>query len=68
MTMGYIEQNAVREIILTLNEDDRENIKELFCDCYCKFTDEYFAMYKDTDEAQENLMREKCEMCPLNKI
>lgn len=66
--MGYTDQEIVGDIIATVNADDRENIKELFCECYCKFTDEYMAMYKDVDEAQDNLMREKCEMCPLNKI
>ena len=66
--MGYLEQKAVCEIIATLHSDDRENIKQLFCECYCKFTDEYMAMYKDVDEAMENLMREKCEMCPLNEV
>ena len=68
MTMGYTEQQVVGEIIATLPADDRANIKELFCDCYCKFPEEYLAMYKDVDDAQENLMREKCEMCPLNKL
>ena len=41
---------------------------EMICDCYCKFPDEYRSMYKDVDVANENLMREKCEMCPLMKL
>lgn len=45
-----------------------ETAKELICDCYCKFPEEYRSMYKDVDDAQDNLEREKCEMCPLNKL
>ena len=66
--MGYTDQKIVGDIIATVHEDDRENIKELFCQCYCRYTEEYYGFYKDVDEAQDNLMREKCEMCPLNKI
>ena len=42
--------------------------QDKICECYCKFPDEYRSMYKDVDEAQENLEREKCDMCPLNKL
>ena len=66
--MGYTDQKIVGDIIATVHEDDRENIKELFCECYCRYTEEYRSFYKDVDEAMDNLMREKCEMCPLNKI
>ena len=66
--MGYTDQKIVGDIIATVHEDDRENIKELFCECYCRYKEEYYGFYKDVDEAQDNLMREKCEMCPLNKI
>lgn len=66
--MGYTDQKIVGDIIATVNADDRENIKELFCQRYCRYTEEYHSFYKDVDEAMDNLMREKCEMCPLNKI
>ena len=45
-----------------------ENVQDVMCDCYCKFPEEYYAMYKDVDEADENLRREKCEMCPLEGL
>ena len=45
-----------------------DKIKDLICDCYCKFPEEYRAMYKDIDEADENLDREKCSMCPLMNL
>ena len=55
----------------TLVEQARNKIldtQDLFCDCYCKFPEEYFSMYKDADDALENLLREKCETCPINKL
>lgn len=64
----YLRQEIVGEIIATLPKDDMENIKELFCDCYCKFPEEYLGMYKNPDRAFEEMDREKCSMCPLNKI
>lgn len=45
-----------------------EKTKDIICECYCKFPEEYRSMYKDVDEAQDNLEREKCDMCPLNKL
>ena len=64
----YLKQEVVGEIVTTLNTDDRENIKQLFCDCYCQFPEEYLSMYKDPDVAFDEMDREKCSMCPLNKI
>ena len=61
-------KQALSGIIATLHEDDREKIKELFCECYCKFNEEYLSMYKEPDRAFEELDREKCNYCPLNKI
>ena len=66
--MGYTDQKIVGDIIATVHEDDRENIKELFCECYCKFNEEYLSVYKEPDRAFEELDREKCSYCPLNKI
>lgn len=45
-----------------------EKMKELLCECYCKFPDEYRAMYHDPTEAQENMDREKCNYCPLMNL
>lgn len=45
-----------------------EPLKGLFCECYCKFPEEYYGMYKDVDEAQGNLEREKCDMCPIEQM
>ena len=64
----YSKQEVVGEIITTLPNDDKENIKQLFCDCYCQFPEEYLGMYKDPDVAWDNLDREKCSMCPLEKL
>lgn len=55
----------------TLVEQSRNKIidmQDLFCDCYCKFPDEYYSMYKDVDDALENLLHEKCDMCPIAKL
>ena len=41
---------------------------EEMCDNYCKFPDQYYAKYKDSDEAIDMLLKEKCEDCPLSKI
>ena len=66
--MGYTDQKIVGDIIATLHEDDRENIKELFCECYCKFSEEFLAMFKDPDVALAEMERQRCNYCPLNKL
>ena len=77
--MSYIESalkqtkdaksTLVRAIESLKNLDDQLDYAiDTICGCYCKFPDEYRSMYKDVDESQENLMREKCEMCPLNNL
>ena len=63
-----------REILKSTYDILREKAKQIaeatdiICECYCKFPEEYRSMYKDVDEAQDNLEREKCDMCPLNKL
>ena len=66
--MGYTDQQIVGDIIATLHEDDREKIKALFCECYCKFNEEYLSMFKDPDVAFAEMERQRCNYCPLNKI
>ena len=66
--MGYTDQKIVGDIIATVNADDRENIKELFCQCYCRYEIEYLEMYKDPDEAFREMEIQKCNVCPLNKL
>ena len=66
--MGYTDQKMVGHIIATANDDDRENIKELFCQCYCKFNEEFLAMFKDPDVAFAEMEWQRCNYCPLNKI
>lgn len=43
-------------------------VQDIMCECYCKFPDEYRAMYHDPTEAQENMDREKCNYCPLMNL
>ena len=66
--MGYTDQQIVGDIIATVHEDDREKIKELFCECYCRFETEFLEMYKDPDVALAEMERQRCNYCPLNKI
>ena len=59
-----------RDIYGFLLDIDLELMKaqERICECYCKFPDEYMAMYHDPTEAQENMDREKCNYCPLMNL
>ena len=45
-----------------------EEIKEEMCDKYCKFTELSLETHKDPDEANEWLMRQYCENCPLTRL
>lgn len=56
---------AETQSLFSIHEKELENVQYLICECYCKFPEEYLGMYKDVDEAFENLGREKCSMCPL---
>ena len=49
-------------------EMQRAKVQDIMCECYCKFPDEYMAMYHDPTEAQENMDREKCNYCPLMNL
>lgn len=42
---------------------------ETVCDKYCKFPEEYSRKFGgDEDKALEELCKEKCESCVLNKL
>lgn len=44
-----------------------EVIKDI-CDKYCKFPEKYGAKYPDKEEAEEKMMCEQCDKCPLNRL
>lgn len=44
-----------------------EVIKDI-CDKYCKFPEKYGAKYLDKEEAEEKMMCEQCDKCPLNRL
>lgn len=58
----------ITEFVKSMQAKLTEDMKERICLGYCKYPDEYRSFYKDIDEAEENMMREKCEMCPLNNL
>ena len=45
-----------------------EDVKQKICDDYCKFPDECLAKYSDLDIADDELYRQYCENCPLNRL
>lgn len=45
-----------------------EDVKEQICDDYCKYTEQYRACFKDPDEAQQRLMADMCEYCPMCRL
>ena len=45
-----------------------EAVKEQICRDYCKHTEAYLATYKDLDEANEKLLADMCNFCPLCRL
>lgn len=45
-----------------------EAIKEQICRDYCKNTEAYLSTYKDPDEAEEKLLADMCNFCPLCRL
>ena len=45
-----------------------EAVKEQICRDYCKHTEAYLATYKDPDEAQEKLLADICQYCPMREL
>lgn len=43
-------------------------VREKICDEYCKYTEQYLACYKDPDEAQEKLLADICQYCPMREL
>jgi len=58
-----------------MNEDSKlsvtdiiQEVKDSICNSYCKWFDNYCGVYKDVEEAEEHLLSEKCDGCPLNRL
>ena len=45
-----------------------EAVKEQICRDYCKHTEAYLATYKDPDEAEEKLLADICQYCPMREL
>ena len=43
-------------------------VREKLCDDYCKYTEQYLGCYKDPDEAQERLLADICQYCPMREL
>lgn len=43
-------------------------VREKICDDYCKYTEQYLGCYKDPDEAQEKLLADMCQYCPMREL
>lgn len=44
------------------------NVTDQICEHYCKWPDYYQNTYKDIEDAEEKMLSEKCDSCPLNQI
>lgn len=55
------------KIDMTITEQ-LQSMVDTFCDCYCKYPDEYRGKIKDVDEAQETMQHEVCERCPFMEL
>lgn len=45
-----------------------EDIKENICDNYCKYPEQYQMKNEDSEEAYEQMLRDRYEECPLNRL
>ena len=43
-------------------------VREKICDEDCKYTEQYLGCYKDPDEAQERLLADICQYCPMREL
>ena len=43
-------------------------VREKICDEVCKYTEQYLGCYKDPDEAQERLLADICQYCPMREL
>ena len=57
----------VNKLDMTIGEQ-MEAIKEDICRDYCKHTEAYLSTYKDPDEAEEKLLADMCNFCPLTRL
>ena len=44
------------------------DVVNAICTDYCKFPEKVYTEHKDVDAADDILMKEHCENCPLNKL
>ena len=47
---------------------DIEKIIEKMCDNYCKYPAIYNSIHSDPDEANDRMLRDVCENCPLDHL
>ena len=45
-----------------------EDVKEKIFEDYCKYTEEYLSHFEDPDDAQERMLADKCQFCPLCRL
>lgn len=45
--------------------DTLQYVSEQMCTNYCNWRDKYQAEYSDVYEAEEKMMKEQCDHCPL---
>ena len=43
-------------------------VKEEICDDYCLWPHDYMMCFEDPEDAHEAMLRERCEVCPLNNF
>lgn len=60
-------QRRVNKSEMTIAEQV-EAAREQICSRYCKYTEAYLGKYKDVDEAQERLLADMCNFCPLCRL
>lgn len=51
-----------------MRDMSNEEIKQAICDDYCRFREEALYKHKDPDEAEEWLLDNYCEDCPLGRL
>lgn len=56
-----------KESMPTVSELMQEIVDDI-CDNYCKWWDYYCKSYKDVEDAEEHLLSDHCDNCPLNRL
>lgn len=61
-------RRRANKLNMTITEQISQ-VKEIICDEFCRYPDEYLGKYKDPDEANDVMDREVCsKYCPLNEL